>query len=195
MDNNGYSAGVVIAKDLQSQGLTELDLNSFFEAITDVFTNQELKISRSEATRNFKTYMSEMQSKAHAANRLAGEEFLADNGKRDGVTTTTTGLQYQQLKPGTEERKPALTDKVKVHYHGTLTDGTVFDSSVDRGEPISFPLNGVISGWQEGLQLMDVGSSYRLYIPYNLAYGERAAGPTIKPYSALIFDVTLLAIE
>ncbi len=195
MDINGYSAGVVIANDLKSQGLSDLELNAFFEAITDVLTDKELKITTQEANRNFKAYVNEMQQSMHAVTRLAGEEFLLENGSREGVTTTASGLQYQVLKPSNSTVKPTIASKVKVHYHGTTIDGTVFDSSVDRGEPISFPLSGVIQGWQEGLQLMPVGASYRLYIPYNLAYGDRAAGPVIKPYSALIFDVTLLEIE
>jgi len=195
MENTGYSAGVVVANDLISQGLDDLDLNAFFEAITDVYTGKDLKISKAEAQKQFSVLLKESQLKKHQANRTAGEKFLLENGARKEVSTTITGLQYQVLEASDNPRKPTLNDKVKVHYHGTLTDGTVFDSSMDRGEPISFPLNGVISGWQEGLQLMTVGSKFRFFIPYNLAYGERAAGPTIQPYSALIFDVSLLAIE
>jgi FKBP-type peptidyl-prolyl cis-trans isomerase len=116
------------------------------------------------------------------------------NGKREGVKTTASGLQYEVLKPGTGA-KPAATDTVKVHYHGTLIDGAVFDSSVDRGEPISFPLNGVIKGWTEGVQLMPVGSKYKFVIPSELAYGERGAGGKIGPNATLIFEVELLAIE
>jgi len=194
MDDNSYSAGVIIAQDLVTQGLTELDEASFFAAISDVLQGKELKISMADAKRNFMTYMQEAKMKAHQGNKDKGEQFLATNGQRKEVTTTASGLQYEVLTPA-EGAKPTLTNKVKVHYHGTLIDGTVFDSSVDRGEPISFPLNGVITGWQEGLQLMSGGSKYRLLIPYNLAYGERAAGAAIGPYSALIFDVTLLAIE
>jgi FKBP-type peptidyl-prolyl cis-trans isomerase FklB len=130
----------------------------------------------------------------HAGNLEAGKKFLEENAKKPGVKTTASGLQYEVLKDGSGA-KPTLQSKVKVHYHGTLIDGKVFDSSVNRGEPITFPLNGVIQGWQEGVQLMPVGSKYRFYIPYNLAYGERGAGANIPPYSALIFDVELLAIE
>lgn len=195
MDKNSYSAGVMIGQDLIAQGLSELDQAAFFEAISDVLAGKDLKIPAAEAQANFRTYLSEMQAKAHAKNRIAGEQFLKANAADKDVVTTASGLQYKVLEPSTDTTKPTLTDKVKVHYHGTLIDGTVFDSSVDRGQPISFPLNGVITGWQEGLQLMPVGSKYRLFIPYDLAYGERAAGPTIAPYSALVFDVTLLAIE
>jgi FKBP-type peptidyl-prolyl cis-trans isomerase FklB len=125
--------------------------------------------------------------------KAEGEKFLAENALRDGVKVTESGLQYEVLKQG-NGRKPTATDRVKVHYHGTLTNGTVFDSSVERGEPTSFGLNQVIAGWTEGLQLMPVGSKYRFYIPQELGYGERAAGQ-IPPYSTLIFEVELLDIE
>ena len=123
-----------------------------------------------------------------------GEKFLAENAKREGVKTTASGLQYEVLE-STLGQKPKATDSVKVHYEGTLIDGTVFDSSYKRGKPISFPLNGVIKGWTEGLQLMSVGSKYKLFIPYQLAYGEHGAGDSIPPYAALIFTVELLGIE
>lgn len=123
-----------------------------------------------------------------------GEKFLAENAKREGVKTTASGLQYEVLE-ATIGQKPKASDTVRVHYEGTLIDGTVFDSSYKRGESISFPLNGVIKGWTEGLQLMSVGSKYKLFIPYQLAYGERGAGASIPPYAALIFTVELLGIE
>lgn len=123
-----------------------------------------------------------------------GEKFLAENAKREGVKTTASGLQYEVLE-ATIGQKPKATDTVRVHYEGTLIDGTVFDSSYKRGESIAFPLNGVIKGWTEGLQLMSVGSKYKFFIPYQLAYGERGAGASIPPYAALIFTVELLGIE
>jgi len=123
-----------------------------------------------------------------------GEAFLANNAKREGVKTTASGLQYEVLE-ATIGQKPKASDTVRVHYEGTLIDGTVFDSSYKRGESISFPLNGVIKGWTEGLQLMSVGSKYKFFIPYQLAYGERGAGGSIPPYAALIFTVELLGIE
>ena len=126
--------------------------------------------------------------------KAEGETFLAENAKREGVKTTASGLQYEVLE-GTIGQKPKATDTVRVHYEGTLIDGTVFDSSYKRGESISFPLNGVIKGWTEGLQLMSVGSKYKLFIPYQLAYGEHGAGASIPPYAALIFTVELLGIE
>ncbi|MBO4614896.1 MAG: FKBP-type peptidyl-prolyl cis-trans isomerase [Bacteroidales bacterium] len=134
------------------------------------------------------------QAKQFEETKNAGESFLAENAKRPEVKTTESGLQYEVITEG-KGNKPAATDVVKVHYKGTLIDGTVFDSSYDRGEPAEFPLNGVIKGWTEGLQLMSVGSKYKLYIPYQLGYGERGAGGTIQPYSALIFDVELLEIK
>ena len=132
--------------------------------------------------------------KASAKAKEEGEKFLAENGKREGVKTTASGLQYEVLE-ATLGQKPKATDTVKVHYEGTLIDGTVFDSSYKRGESISFPLNGVIKGWTEGLQLMAVGSKYKFFIPYELAYGERGAGASIPPYATLIFTVELLGIE
>ena len=188
MDTTSYSIGVVIASELKGQGLGDLDQKAFLSAIDDVLNNKEQKVSTEDAVKIYKEHIRSAQAKV-------GEDFLAKNGKRPEVTTTASGLQYEVLEPSSNPVKPKLTDKVKVHYHGTLIDGDVFDSSVDRNEPISFPLGNVIRGWQEGLQLMPVGSKYRLFIPYQLAYGERGAGGKIGPYAALIFDVTLLGIE
>lgn len=127
-------------------------------------------------------------------NQAAGKEFLLENAKRDGVVTTTSGLQYEVLAQGSGA-SPKATDEVTVHYHGTLTDGRVFDSSVERGQPATFPVNGVIPGWIEALQLMNVGSKYKLFIPSDLAYGERGAGQMIGPNSTLIFEVELISIK
>jgi len=138
--------------------------------------------------------MKEAQQAAAAKQPEAGTKWLADNAKKEGVKTTDSGLQYLVLKEGDGGTKPKATDKVNVHYHGTLTDGTVFDSSVERGDPISFGLNQVIPGWTEGVQLMAKGAKYRFFIPYNMAYGERGMPPTIPPYAALIFEVELLGI-
>jgi len=188
MDTTSYSIGVVIANELKGQGLADLDQKAFLSAIDDVLNNKEQKVSTEEAVKLYKEHVRTAQAKA-------GEDFLAENGKRKGVKTTASGLQYEVLEHSNDPNKPKITDKVNVHYHGTLINGEVFDSSVDRGEPISFPLGNVIRGWQEGLQLMPVGSKYRLFIPYQLAYGERGAGGKIGPFAALIFDVTLLGIE
>lgn len=196
MDSVSYSAGLIIAKNLKTQGFSDLDPTSFLEAINDVYEGKELKMTLDQANQNFKNHVEQAQSKMHEANKTAGENYLAENAKKPNIKVTETGLQYEIIsEPNPDAAHPTLLDKVNVHYHGTTIDGTVFDSSVERNEPISFPLNGVINGWQEGLQLMSVGSKFRFHIPYNLAYGSRAAGAKIQPYSALVFDVTLLGIE
>ena len=150
-----------------------------------------------EEISNFYGFTAKMQEKSEKemiVTKEKGKAFLAENKKKEGVIETASGLQYKVVKMGTGP-KPHETDKVKVHYHGTLIDGTVFDSSVERGEPIEFPLNGVIKGWTEGVQLMPVGSKFIFYIPSDLAYGDRDAGPTIKGGSTLIFEVELLEIN
>lgn len=195
MDSVSYSAGLIIAKNLKSQGFKDLDKASFLDALNDVYEGKDYKITIENATANFKNHVELAAAKMQTENKEIGEKFLADNKAKPNIKVTDSGLQYEVLESAPAGTKPSLLDKVKVHYHGTLIDGTVFDSSVDRGEPISFPVNGVIKGWQEGLQLMDVGSKFRFYIPQDLAYGARGAGGAIGPYSALIFDVTLLAIE
>jgi FKBP-type peptidyl-prolyl cis-trans isomerase len=136
-----------------------------------------------------------MREQQFKAVKEEGQKFLATNGKRAGVMTTASGLQYEVLTKGTGAKNPVATSKVTVHYTGTLIDGTKFDSSVDRGQPATFPLNGVIAGWTEGVQLMTTGSKFRFYIPYNLAYGERGSPPRIPGYACLIFDVELISIE
>ena len=138
--------------------------------------------------------MEKYKLKKSAKANEAGKTYLAENAKKEGVTTTESGLQYEVINSG-KGAKPAPSDQVTVHYHGTLLDGTVFDSSVDRGEPASFPVGGVIKGWTEALQLMSVGSKWKLYVPYDLAYGERGAGAQIGPYSTLIFEVELISIN
>jgi FKBP-type peptidyl-prolyl cis-trans isomerase FklB len=171
-----------------------LDLESFKTGLEAVYSDNEIQSTRGEVSQSFNMFLANSKNMQHEENKLAGEDYLTKNGERDGVSTTSSGLQYEIITPGNGP-KPTLSDKVKVHYHGTTIDGTVFDSSVNRGEPISFPLNGVILGWQEGVALMPVGSKYRLFIPQDLAYGARGAGDVIPPFSALIFDVELLAIE
>lgn len=188
-----YSLGVNIGQSLAEQGLKEVDGEAFAKAITDFFEGNNLDIKSDEAQQNLQEYFGKLQSETAAIQAKAGLEFLEANAKKEGITTLPSGLQYEVITMGDGD-KPTAEDKVKTHYHGTLIDGTVFDSSVDRGEPISFPLNGVIPGWTEGLQLMPVGSKWRLFVPSNLAYGERGQG-AILPHSALIFEVELLAIE
>jgi len=193
MDTVSYSIGVILAENIKSQGLTEFDVDVVAEGMKEHLAG-DAKMSMDDAAEVFGKAMQDAKSGQFKENKEAGEKFLAENGKRDGVTTTESGLQYEIIKPGNGP-KPKASDKVNVHYHGTLITGQVFDSSVERGEPISFPLSGVIKGWTEGLQYMPVGAKYKLFIPYDLAYGEREAGPTIKPFSALVFEVELLGIE
>jgi FKBP-type peptidyl-prolyl cis-trans isomerase FklB len=183
-----------VAKYYKTEGLDSLDIEVFTQAVKDVYNNDSLKLSETEANMLLQTYFQNLKSKKFEGNKKKGADFLAENAKKEGVVTLPNGLQYQVMTEGKGE-KPKLTDTVKTHYHGTLIDGTVFDSSVQRGEPISFPVNGVIKGWTEALQLMPVGSKWKLFVPYDLAYGERGAGGAIGPYETLIFEVELLAIE
>jgi len=188
----GISAGTYYAK----QGLDSLDVNAFAMGLKDAITQDtsNMKMSEMEANVVLQKFFTQLSQKKSEAAIKEGKDFLAENAKKDNVVTLADGLQYKILKEGSGP-KPSATDKVKVHYTGKLLDGTVFDSSVERGEPITFQLNRVIPGWTEALQLMPVGSKWRLFIPSDLAYGERGAGQTIPPNSTLIFDVELLGIE
>lgn len=194
IDNFSYGLGVNIAKNIQSQGIGQINADAFTAAINDVFANTDLKLSDHDANQIVQEFLSKAQTKKFESVKIDGENFLAENAKKDGITVTNSGLQYEVITMG-EGNKPSAADTVKVHYHGTLITGEVFDSSVDRGQPISFPLNGVIAGWTEGVQLMPVGSKFKFYIPYDLAYGERGAGEDIAPFASLIFEVELLGIE
>ena len=194
VDSVSYSVGMLVAKNLQSQGLSEINPELFQKAVSDIFNNGETLLTPEEAEGYFTTFMEKKQGMAGSDNKIAGEQFLAANAKKEGVVVLDNGLQYEILVAG-DGPKPAITDKVYTHYHGMLIDGTVFDSSVDRGEPIEFPLNRVIRGWTEILQLMPVGSKWRVYIPYDLAYGAQGAGADIGPYSALIFEIELIEIR
>jgi FKBP-type peptidyl-prolyl cis-trans isomerase FklB len=193
MEKVSYSLGVNVAKSVKNQGLTSIDSEAIAQAFTDVFEGNELKISEQESNLILQDYFGKLAKEAQSANVEAGEKFLDENAKRDGVTTTATGLQYEVLTEGSGD-SPKETDQVTVHYHGTLIDGTVFDSSVERGQPATFPVNGVIPGWVEALQLMKTGAKYKLFIPSNLAYGERGAGGSIGPNATLIFEVELISI-
>lgn len=193
MEKVSYSLGVNVAKSVKNQGLTSIDSEAIAQAFTDVFEGNELKISEQESNLILQDYFGKLAKEAQSANVEAGEKFLAENAKRDGITTTATGLQYEVLAEGSGD-SPKETDQVTVHYHGTLIDGTVFDSSVERGQPAKFPVNGVIPGWVEALQLMKTGAKYKLFIPSNLAYGERGAGGSIGPNATLIFEVELISI-
>lgn len=194
MDSVSYSLGVLLASSAQQQGFDEIDVPSLVSGIEDVFGGETPKYDPNQANEIIQKYMADKQASQYGAVKEAGEAFLAENKKRPEVTTTESGLQYEILLPGNGV-KPTAKNKVTVHYHGTLTDGTVFDSSVERGQPATFGVTQVIQGWVEGLQLMPLGAKYKFFIPYNLAYGERAAGAKIPPFSALVFEVELLEIN
>jgi len=194
MDKISYALGLSMGQNLMGSGVEKLNYQDLAAGIEDVLTHAQPKISYQEAQQVLNTFFQELEQKIAGAAKAEGEKFLAENAKREGVKVTESGLQYEILEPSLGQ-KPKATDTVRVHYEGTLIDGTVFDSSYKRGESISFPLNGVIKGWTEGLQLMSIGSKYKFFIPYQLAYGERGAGQSIPPYAALIFTVELLGIE
>ena len=194
-DSASYALGVRIAQNMKAQGFDKLNMAVFQKAINDVLQNKPLVIVDDVLDQCIGTFQQKASSAKSAVAKAEGKKFLAENARRKGVVITPSGLQYEIIKAGTDTVKPKLNDKVKCHYHGTLINGTVFDSSVDRGEPISFDVNGVIAGWTEALQLMTVGSKWKLYVPSELAYGDRQMGPSIAPGSTLIFEVEVLAIE
>lgn len=188
-----YAIGLSLASNLLQSGINKVELESLFEAISDVMTGKQPQISPQEANQVIETYFKDRQANEGAKNAKEGEEFLAKNKLENGVVVLASGLQYKILAEGTGS-KPKASDKVKCHYHGTLIDGTVFDSSVQRGAPAEFPVNGVIKGWVEALQMMPVGSKWRLFIPSHLAYGDQGAGGSIGPKATLVFDVELIDI-
>lgn len=201
MDKTSYALGLNIGQQLKEMGLKgTLVVDDFAAAVNDMVEGKPLQMSATEANQVLSAFFADMEKRQQAAAAEAGkvakengEKFLAENAKKAGITVTASGLQYEVLTEG-NGRQPKATDTVRCHYHGTLIDGTVFDSSYQRNEPCDFGLNQVIKGWTEGVQLMKEGAKYRFYIPYNLAYGERGAGASIPPYSALIFDVELLKV-
>ena len=193
MEKLSYALGMVIAHNLKGMGVSALDNAAFAQAVSDVMGGATTTMSDAEAQRTVSEFMQKQQAEAGKAVREAGEKFLAENAEKPGVVVLPSGLQYTVITEGTGA-KPKATDLVKCHYEGTLTNGQVFDSSYRRGEPAVFPLNGVIAGWTEGVQLMAEGAKYRFFIPYHLAYGERGAGQSIPPYAALVFDVELIEI-
>ncbi len=194
MDKISYALGLSLGQNLMGSGVTTLNYQDIAKGIQDVLEHQQPQITYQEAQQVLNQFFAELEQKIAGKAKEEGEKFLAENAKRAGVKTTPSGLQYEVI-DATIGQKPTATDTVRVHYEGTLVDGTVFDSSYKRGEPISFGLNQVIKGWTEGLQLMSIGSKYKLYIPYQLGYGTQGAGAQIPPYSALIFTVELLGIE
>ena len=193
MKNLSYALGMIIGHNLKNMNIDGLDVSEFAQAVADVINDKETRLGDVEAQTLVQKYMQEKEAEQSKALRAEGEAFLAENAKKDEVVVLPSGLQYTVLTEGTG-KKPAATDNVKCHYEGRLINGTVFDSSYKRGEPAVFPLNGVIAGWTEGVQLMGEGAKFRFFIPYNLAYGERGAGQSIPPYAALIFDVELIEV-
>ncbi len=193
MDKISYALGLSIGNNFLSSGIKNVDFEAFLKGMQDVINEAPLAMSYDEAKEVMNDFFSKLQEDRLEINMKAGEEFLSINKNRAGVVTLPSGLQYEILKEGTGA-KPKATDQVKCHYHGTLIDGTVFDSSVERGEPATFGVNQVIPGWVEALQLMPAGSKWKLFIPSNLAYGASGAGQTIEPNSALIFEVEILDI-
>ena len=200
MDKVSYALGLGIGQQLTQMGASDLNIDDFAQAIKDVISGSELKVQHRDAQQIVQDYFAKKEEKLNAeravqgkAHKEAGEKYLAENAKKDGVITLPSGLQYQVLKEG-NGKKPSAKDTVKCHYEGFLIDGTVFDSSVQRGEPATFPLQQVIAGWTEGLQLMQEGAKYRFFIPYRLAYGEGGAGQMIPPFATLIFDVELIEV-
>lgn len=193
MDKLSYAWGIALGQQLRGMGVENLDKEAFNEAVAAAFDGKETKISAEEAQKLIQEYLQELTSKKEAQIKAVGEKFLAENGKKENVITTASGLQYMVEKEGTGAQ-PAATDEVTVHYTGKLLDGTVFDSSVSRGEPATFPLNRVIPGWTEGVQLMKEGGKYTFFIPSDLAYGPQGVPNAIPPHSTLIFDVELIKV-
>jgi len=195
VDTASYALGINMATNIKNMGMEEINLQAFAKAFQDVYANEKTQITEAESNPILQTYFTSLMEKQAAKSLAEGKKWLDENGKKSGITTTASGLQYEVMREGTGP-KPTATDMVKVHYHGTTTDGKVFDSSVQRGEPVSFQLNQVIPGWSEGVQLMSVGSKYKFYIPGNLAYGARPPqGSGIAPNATLIFEVELLEIN
>ena len=200
MDKLSYALGLGIGQQLSQMGAENISAEDFAQAIKDVLEGKELKVSHREAQTIVQDYFAKQEQKLQAqraeagkAHKEAGEKYLAENAQKEGVITLPSGLQYQVLKEG-NGKKPTAKDTVQCHYEGFLIDGTVFDSSIQRGEPATFPLQQVIAGWTEGLQLMQEGAKYRFFIPYRLGYGEGGAGASIPPFAALIFDVELIQV-
>lgn len=193
MDKFSYAIGLGIGQNLLSMGAQGINVNDFAQAIKDVLDGKETAISHNEAREIVNKYFEELEAKMNAANIEKGKSFLEENAKRPEVVTLPSGLQYEIIKEG-NGKKPEATDRVKCHYEGTLIDGTLFDSSIKRGQPATFGVSQVIPGWVEALQLMPEGAKWKLYIPSELAYGAQGAGEMIPPHSALVFEVELLKV-
>lgn len=193
VDKFSYALGLGLASNMLQSGIRTVEYKLLFQAIEDAMEGRKTQLTAEEANLVINEYFQNRQSSEGSKNLQEGNAFLQENKNKEGVVCLESGLQYQILKQGSG-KKPKASDKVKCHYHGTLIDGTVFDSSVERNQPAVFPVNGVISGWVEALQLMETGSKWRLFIPSHLAYGENGAGGAIGPNATLIFDVELLDI-
>ena len=201
MDKLSYALGLGIGRQLSQMCANDLNAADFAQAVKDMIDGKEPQVPAAEAQQIVEDFFQkqEERQRAEAAEKYKGaksegEKYLSENAKKEGVTTLPSGLQYQVLKEG-NGKSPKATDKVVCHYEGMLIDGTMFDSSIQRGEPATFPLNGVIAGWTEGLQLMKEGAKYRFFIPYQLGYGERGAGASIPPFATLVFDVELIEVK
>ena len=201
MDKLSYALGLGIGRQLSQMGAADLNIDDFAQAVKDMIDGKEPQVPTAEAQQIVEDFFRRQEEKqrAEAAEKYKGaksegEKYLSENAKKEGVVTLPSGLQYKVLKEG-NGKSPKATDKVVCHYEGMLVDGTMFDSSIQRGEPATFPLNGVIAGWTEGLQLMKEGAKYRFFIPYQLGYGERGAGASIPPFAALVFDVELIEVK
>lgn len=190
----GYALGLNIARNLQDQGFEDFDYSAFTSALEDHYGRNELKLSVPEVNETLQVAMAQIQAKKHGPVLEEGQKFLEENAKRDEVNVTASGLQYRVMQSGSG-KSPKPTDQVTTHYHGKLINGKVFDSSVNRGTPATFPVNGVIQGWQEALPMMKEGDKWELFIPYNLAYGENGAGGSIPPFATLIFEVELINVH
>jgi FKBP-type peptidyl-prolyl cis-trans isomerase FklB len=192
-DSVSYSIGFIIGTNLKSAGLTDFDEKIFLQAIGDVIANKEPAITKDQTNAVLQSYMMKLQQKKAKENLSDGQKFLDENKKKEGIVTLPSGLQYKVIKEGQGE-SPVETDKVTVHYTGTLISGKVFDSSIERGQPAQFQVNAVIAGWTEALKLMKPGSKWMLYIPPQLAYGEQGV-QGIEPNSVLIFEVELISVD
>ena len=193
MDKFSYAIGLGIGQNLLSMGAQGINVEDFAQAIADVLNRNELAMSHNEAREIVNKYFMELEEKMNAENIEKGKAFLEENAKKEGIVTLPSGLQYEVITEG-NGKKPSATDRVKCHYEGTLIDGTLFDSSIKRGQPAVFGVNQVIKGWVEALQLMSEGSKWRLFIPSELGYGAQQAGEMIPPHSTLIFDVELIEV-
>ena len=193
MDKFSYAIGLGIGQNLLSMGAQGINVEDFAQAIADVLNRNELAMSQNEAREIVNKYFMELEEKMNAENIEKGKAFLAENAKKEGIVTLPSGLQYEVITEG-NGKKPSATDRVKCHYEGTLIDGTLFDSSIKRGQPAVFGVNQVIKGWVEALQLMSEGSKWRLFIPSELGYGAQQAGEMIPPHSTLIFEVELIEV-